>query len=226
MSYYIWLSYRYLNNPATKSVIEATGELHGDKWPRQFLRVFMCFLVIWLCFLIPYIIPSTRYKLLDAVGWYPVYIPLTILIYVLGVRGYLQLQHKVPNGKKEEKTVSLPEQLITDTVLSLRNSMEQEKLYLEPALNLAALAKHTGIAPKTISAVLNQHLQKSFNEFINEYRIGEIKERLLQPHNKNITIAGLAYECGFNSLPTFQRAFKAVVGVSPTEFIAHQQKTA
>ncbi len=225
VSYYILLSYKYLNNPATKSRIEATGDLHSYKWLRQFIGIFMCFQVIWLCFLVPYLIPSTRYKLLDAVDWYPVYVPLTILIYVLGIRGYLQLQHIIPQGKKEEKPGSLPEELITGTVLILRNSMEQEKLYLDAALNLAALAKHTGIAPKIISAVLNQHLHKSFNEFINEYRIGEIKERLLQPENKNFTIAGLAYECGFNSLPTFQRAFKAVVGVSPTEFIALRQKT-
>ena len=102
--------------------------------------------------------------------------------------------------------------------------MEQNKLYHDPALNLSALAKHTGVPPKTISAVLNQHLNKSFNEFINEYRIREIKERLLQPGNKNLTIAGLAYECGFNSQPTFQRAFKAFVGVSPKEFMSKEQK--
>jgi AraC-like DNA-binding protein len=81
------------------------------------------------------------------------------------------------------------------------------------------LSTHTGIPAKTISAVLNQHLNKSFNEFINSYRIAAIKSRLLSSNNKNLTIAGLAYECGFNSQPTFQRAFKNIQGESPSEFL-------
>ena len=101
--------------------------------------------------------------------------------------------------------------------------MEEEKLWLDPALNLSLLTKHTGIPSKTISAVLNQQLNKSFNEFINEYRIAAIKERLITSSDKNLTIAGLAYECGFNSQPTFQRAFKSILGESPREFIAKNE---
>ena len=97
--------------------------------------------------------------------------------------------------------------------------MEEEKLWMNPALNLSLLTKHTGIPSKTISAVLNQHLNKSFNEFINGYRIDAIKSRLLSAEDKNLTIAGLAYECGFNSQPTFQRAFKSIQGESPSEFL-------
>jgi AraC-like DNA-binding protein len=43
---------------------------------------------------------------------------------------------------------------------------------------------------------------------------------LLRPESRSLTIAGLAYECGFNSLPTFQRAFKAMLGYSPKEFLS------
>ncbi|MEO6546543.1 MAG: helix-turn-helix domain-containing protein [Ferruginibacter sp.] len=224
MSYYILLSYKYLDHPNIKKNVEVIGNQTDYKWLRQFIRLFIGFQIIWLCHLVPYIIPATRYKLLDAVDWYPVYVPLTILIYVLGIRGYLQLQN-ITRVKKEEKISSLPNDVIAEVVPILRNSMEQEKLYLDPALSLGTLSKHTGIAPKTISAVLNQHLQKSFNEFINEYRIAEIKERLLQSDTKNLTIAGLAYECGFNSQATFQRSFKSIVGVSPTEFMTKAQKT-
>lgn len=66
-------------------------------------------------------------------------------------------------------------------------------------------SEQTGIAQKVISAVLNQQLNKSFSEFVNEYRITEVKKRLLEPQRDNLTIVGLAYECGFNSQSTFQR---------------------
>jgi AraC-like DNA-binding protein len=97
---------------------------------------------------------------------------------------------------------------IGETVLLLKRSMEEDKMYLDPNLNLHLLASHTGIPPKTISAVLNQHLQKSFNEFINQYRVEAVKTKLQQQESGHLTIAGIATECGFNSQATFQRTFR------------------
>lgn len=96
--------------------------------------------------------------------------------------------------------------------------MEQDELFLKPALNLNLLTHHTGISQKMISAVLNQHLHKSFNEFVNEYRVEAFKERIQRQEMKHLTIAGIALECGFNSQATFQRTFKQVTGCSPSEF--------
>jgi AraC-like DNA-binding protein len=96
-------------------------------------------------------------------------------------------------------------------------------MFLDPELTLSHVVKATGIRQKTISAVLNQHAGKSFNEFVNQYRIEELKKRLLKSQS-HLTITGIAFECGFNSQATFQRTFKQFTGVSPTEFLAQQQK--
>ena len=94
--------------------------------------------------------------------------------------------------------------------------MEEDKLYLDPLLNLQIISKHTNIAQKTISAVLNQHLHKSFNEFVNEYRIVAFKEKLQDPEMDHLTIAGIAFDCGFNSQVIFQGTFKQVTVLSPS----------
>ena len=143
---------------------------------------------------------------------------MSILIYWLGIKGYLVSQAQNENHRNR-KTSLLDKQLSEDLVDRIKKVMEEEKLWMDPALNLSMLSTHTGIPAKTISAVLNQHLNKSFNEFINSYRIAAIKSRLLSSTNNNLTIAGLAYECGFNSQPTFQRAFKSIQGESPSEFL-------
>jgi AraC-like DNA-binding protein len=96
--------------------------------------------------------------------------------------------------------------------------MTADKLFLNPDLNLNLVSEQTGIPQKTISFVLNQHLHKSFNEFVNEYRIEAFKEKILQPEADNLTIAGVAFECGFSSQATFQRTFKQATGQSPSEF--------
>jgi AraC-like DNA-binding protein len=221
ISIYLWFSNQYLKSfkdPGGRAFKEQAGNLH---WLKQFIRFFAVFQFIWLCYLIPYVIPRYSNKLIDLVDWYPVYIPMSILIYVLGIKGYLKASlpvvSEIPSNRKP---LSMDERAGKDVIDRLRKAMEEEKLWLDPALNLSLLTKHTGIPSKTISAVLNQRMNKSFNEFINEYRINAIKARLIASTDKNLTIAGLAYECGFNSQPTFQRAFKSIQGESPSEFMS------
>ena len=224
ISIYLWVSNRYLKTFKIKNEKITMGHDGHLRWLTQFMRIFAVFQVIWLCYLIPYVIPRYSNRLLDLVNWYPVYIPMSILIYVLGIKGYVKASvPAVPENKRHKKTPSIDEQLGKEVIERLKKAMEEEKLWLDPALNLSLLTKHTGIPSKTISAVLNQHMNKSFNEFINEYRITAIKERLIASTDKNLTIAGLAYECGFNSQPTFQRAFKSIQGESPSEFMSKKE---
>lgn len=120
----------------------------------------------------------------------------------------------------------IPDTVIGEAVPLLMKAMEQDQLYLNPELNLALVAQHTGLPTKTISAVLNQHLQKSFNEFVNEYRVAAFKQKIAESRQEQYTIMSLALESGFNSLPTFQRAFRNNTGMSPREYMNNQNKMA
>jgi AraC-like DNA-binding protein len=184
-------------------------------WPRQFIIGFGIFQIIWLLHLIPYLIPSLSGALLEWVGWYPVYIPLAVMVYWLGFNGYLK-------ARPQTNSKSIDEQTANKTLETLQKAMQQDRVYLNPELTLADVVKATGIPQRTISAVLNQHAGKSFNEFVNEFRVMEVKEKLLAQGNTHLTITGIAFECGFNSQATFQRTFKQFTGVSPTEFLTQQ----
>ena len=102
--------------------------------------------------------------------------------------------------------------------------MHDQKPYLDANLNVKKLAQSLSISPKLLSAILNQYEQKGFNEFVNTYRVNEVKRNLLREHNTNLTITGIALESGFNSQATFQRVFKKMEGMTPTEFIATHKK--
>ena len=216
MTIYVLLSVRFLkiyrqqqkaaeaNNPVMRSL-------------QLFTVLFVVYQLIWLVFLVPYILPSYSGWLLAAVGWFPVYIPLAILIYWLGIKGWLMAQSANDNGKKSRTNI-LSEPEVNDAFGLLKRSMEQDQLYLNPELNLEKLSQHTGLSPKNISAVLNQYRETSFNHFINQYRVEEFKQRLSKPGGEHLTIVGLAMECGFNSPATFQRTFKQYTGLSPTAF--------
>ena len=219
VTFYVFLSAKYLAAFKTKNNNQLNGQTNNFKWLQQFVRLFSVFQILWFIFLIPYVLPKYSNKLIDAVDWYPVYIPLAIMIYWLGIKGYAISQADNISGKKSAAGNSiLSSAIIHQTVSSLKKAMDDEKLYLNSNLNLNLLSEHTGITQKTISAVLNQHLNKSFNEFVNEYRVECFKHKLLHPDMQNFTIAGIALDCGFSSQATFQRTFKQITGMSPSEF--------
>ncbi|HTS45579.1 MAG TPA: helix-turn-helix transcriptional regulator [Puia sp.] len=222
ITFYLWLSHKYLLRVAIKNNSPLNGQATDYKWLRQFIRVFLAFQVIWFLFLIPYVIPKYYDTLLNAVGWYPIYIPLAIIIYWLGIKGYIVSQQENSAVKKSGSINSqLTASTISEIVSLLKGSMEEDKLYLNPNLSVNMVSGHIDIAPKTISAVLNQHMHKSFNEFVNEYRVEAFKVKILQPDMNNMTITGIAFDCGFNSQATFQRTFKQFTGLSPSAFRDH-----
>lgn len=213
VSVYLLLSMKYLKT-LNKKRAEDRNRL---SWLRQFIKIFLIFQTVWFAHLVPYIIPTLRNDLLDSVGWYPVYLPLAGLIYYFGIKGIL-----VSNtfGAKAESPLiaKLSPERITLILGRLKNAMTLDKLYLEPALTVANVSTHIDIPSKQISLVLNQAESKSFNEFVNTYRVEDFKKKIHDPRLRFMTLSGLAFECGFNSQATFQRTFKALEGMSPTEY--------
>jgi AraC-like DNA-binding protein len=214
LTIYLSLAHRYLKGAGSAATA----------WPQALLRVFWAFDILWLVFLIPYELPRIGDKLLDLVDWYPLYLPLVAIIYWLGIKGYLISNRPVVTPAPPEKKAGTPapiaEEKIGPIVQALKKAMDTDKLWLDPELNLSKLARHCEIAPKLLSTVLNQYMDTTFSEFVNNYRVNAVRNRLLLPESRELTIAGVAYECGFNSLPTFQRAFKGVTGQSPKEYMA------
>lgn len=219
ISTYLWLSAKYLQAKKKQTIISDGIAGNNYKWLNQFVRAFTCFQIIWLVYLVPYVIPGYTDWVLNTFDWYPVYIPMVVLVYWLGIKGYIISQQQTVAVKKSAAIFNtLPPSLLQQVTDSLKKAMEQDKVFLNPTLSLANMSVVTGFPQKIISAVLNQHLQKSFNEYVNGYRIEVFMEKVRLPEMNHLTIAGIAFECGFNSQATFQRSFKESTGQSPSEF--------
>jgi AraC-like DNA-binding protein len=134
----------------------------------------------------------------------------TVLVFLLR-RQPSEVKDKYRNNK-----------LSQDEALALLASLEQlmatQKLHLNPNLSLAQLAKRAGCTQAAVSQVLNDRLDKSFNAYINEYRIAEAKKLLADEPQLNLET--VAERCGFNSNSTFFAAFKKVAGQTPASFRA------
>jgi AraC-like DNA-binding protein len=106
------------------------------------------------------------------------------------------------------------------TLELLQKAMDKDNLYLNPNLNLQIFADNMGIAPKEISYALNQAGNTNFNDFVNNRRVEAFCKKMAKGNKPNLTIFGIAQECGFNSPATFQRAFKKAKNMSPKIFLS------
>ena len=102
---------------------------------------------------------------------------------------------------------------ITDRLLEL---MEDEKIYTDEELSLKDLAGELGISPHQLSQLLNEKIGMNFNAFINDFRVKDAKQLLLEEPDRSILSIGIAV--GFNSTTTFNTAFAKIVGVSPGQY--------
>lgn len=97
-------------------------------------------------------------------------------------------------------------------------AMTERKVYKNPDLNLEILARETQVPKNQLSRLINEKLEKSFNDYINEFRIREFISLYNTPEYKAYNIYGIALEAGFNNKSTFNAAFKKSTGKTPTEF--------
>ncbi|WP_299180859.1 AraC family transcriptional regulator [uncultured Aquimarina sp.] len=100
----------------------------------------------------------------------------------------------------------------------LMSLIEQEKVFLDPELTLTKLSKRIGITSKQLSQVINQNRNENYSQFIARYRVEEAKRLLSLPEYHNFKISAIAYESGFNSISSFNTAFKKITNTTAVRF--------
>ena len=101
----------------------------------------------------------------------------------------------------------------------LTGYLQQQKPFLDPKLTLSQLADDLEVRPNILSQVINEGMNKTFNDLINGYRLQEVKRKLLDPGEGHKKILALAFESGFQSKASFNRIFKKSEGMSPVDFL-------
>jgi YesN/AraC family two-component response regulator len=98
----------------------------------------------------------------------------------------------------------LTEQKINEIASSLLIIMQNDKPYLKSNLSLSDLAQLNGVSAHNLSEVINTKLNKTFYDFINQYRVDEVKKMLNDVKYENYSILSIGFEAGFNSKDIIQ----------------------
>lgn len=119
--------------------------------------------------------------------------------------------------------------LISPQVALLRRieTAMQNEIWRREGLTVAGLAQDVGAPEHQVRKAINQELgYRNFSSFINQSRIAAAKAHLSDPAQATTTVQEIAYSVGFSSIGPFNRAFRDIIGQSPSVFRKERHSTA
>ncbi|MBI1768280.1 MAG: AraC family transcriptional regulator [Bacteroidetes bacterium] len=209
-----WVSYQSIIQQEVSNTEDVNIE-----WVRFFLGVFWLINFFFLFSLFAVIH-------LDYMRWLGKVIALlfSLSIFALGYKGILQKEvfHTSVGESTSNTDSSLVESETRKIDIDLKNRlldyMDAKKPYLDPELTLSWLAKELNISRSQLSQLINDGVGDNFYNFVNKYRVEQVKKFMNDSSMNNLNMLGLALEAGFKSKSTFNLIFKRFTGLTPTEF--------
>jgi AraC-like DNA-binding protein len=180
------------------------------KW---FLGLCVGLSLIWLFYVLVFV-RLVPYYLGGALSY-------TVLIYGLSL--FFLVRNPIVKISQLKQTKNRIKCIDNAKALELKNRtrslLMEQKLYLDPALELNSLANALNCSPRELSQVINQHEGMNFTQYINQFRIEYAKPLLLEARQgKPAKISGVASDSGFGNLTSFNQAFKAITGLTPSAY--------
>ena len=117
-----------------------------------------------------------------------------------------------------DKTKSVSQEDASEIMDSIYDTITKYRLFENPGLKLEHLAKKRHLPEKKLSSVINQQTGNNFSYFLNSIRVEKAKE-LMTAENKGIKIEDIYLRVGYYTRSTFNRAFKTIEGITPTDYI-------
>lgn len=141
------------------------------------------------------------------------------MIYIIAIGGYLLFTRNRPVEEKKYGKNLLSAAQLERYYRALIKYMNENKPYREETLTLKQLAETLDIHPNDLSQVINIKQGCNFKDFINSFRVAEVKKALLEMENKDKNILTIAYDAGFHSKSGFNLVFKKHTDMTPSEYL-------
>jgi len=196
---------------------EASYEIRS-RFMNNFLFVIAVCLGVWLAL---YLLSLSGFDMIERNARPYIWILLTFIILFISYYSMIspEVLRFVPDSKHQKYRLSkLSNQDLEDLKTRLDSIMLEKKPYLNQKLLKKELADLLGVSNPELARLLNENIGMNFFEYVNYYRIKEFIELTNTEKGKQLTFFGLAQEAGFNSKTTFNKAFKSLMGASPSEY--------
>lgn len=231
---YFYLAYKkFQQNQKTSELSDKETNLD---W---FKKLIPGFGIVWTALIIIAVIHHVFHLFSMAFCTNGLFLSLSVFVILIGYFGLKQkevfISYSTDEPENQEKPKEREDEIPSDTKIKYAATkmegqelqkccnivgqyMKAKKPYLEPDLTLPKLAEDLNLSTHHVSQVINEMHGENFFNFINKYRVEEVKRKIQDPEFQNYSLLGIAYESGFNSKSAFNRVFKNSTGMTPSEF--------
>ncbi len=213
------ISYCVSENPVLITITQIFSVIYGvvimaltfwmvNKADKKLLSKTPCYLIISLMFvfLLSWVISCLDATALTDTAYYIVSTFLWLVIYYTIEYKYMIVISPI---KSEEKRIN-----IYGFSDALKLLIENDKIYLDPNLSVADVARQVGTNRNYLSQYFNHEYNMPFVDYINNLRVSYAEKLLVE----DLSIEEIATSSGFNSVTTFRRAFTKKYGVTPSQY--------
>ncbi|WP_109851233.1 AraC family transcriptional regulator [Aquimarina sp. AU58] len=151
-----------------------------------------------------------------------IWIAVCVFVYIIGFYSLKQPDiFRMPLSIKKhfKNKERLDDEMIKKLEARLEKLMINEKIYLNHKLTLVDLAKGLNTSTNDVSWLLNNIHKCTFYDYINTYRVKTFVEKIENGEHHYHTLLALSMDSGFNSKSTFNKAFKAIIKDTPSNYI-------
>lgn len=138
---------------------------------------------------------------------------------------YNRVEEKLKGEDKmalgQEKEPAFYEELFE----KIEAEMKDKKFYKDINFNISKLSVALNINSRYISQAIRYKGHPNFNNYLNIYRVNCVKELLDENDIEKVTLLYIYTEAGFSNQSTFNRVFKQIEKITPSEYITNKQNT-
>jgi len=208
-----------------RRLIKNSDTISEDKrrWLLRLNLFIICIIVIWILTKIEYFAHSTLYTR------YILWMQLSLFSWWILYYGVFKLQVIAQKEEIHDSLVSkrvhspqikkkIKSATTSKVITQLYKLMEDEEVYKNPLLSRLDLATRLETSEGYLSQIINQEINKSIIQFVNEYRIEAAKNLLHNPVFNKYSVEAIGMEVGFKSKSAFYNAFNLDLKMSPGSY--------
>ncbi|MEM6394957.1 MAG: helix-turn-helix transcriptional regulator [Bacteroidota bacterium] len=219
--------YAVLGSAWTYIILSQNQSEKSTVWLKKFWLWTTAIVLLWLVVL-------TLFDFADTDIFSVLWLAVSTFFFWVSLKGVMQfklaeeryeIRSKLDRAESERSpaipssnTVSFTQKPNVDYFLQLEHLMKRSGYFRDPNLSRESVADKLGISSGYLSKLVRAHTDDNFTNYINRYRIEEVKRLLSNPEFEHYSLLSIGYEAGFNSKTTYNNTFKRLTGQTPSQF--------
>ena len=193
----------------------------GDlRLPRRYARMWLSFI------LVGFLLFELLVDVVMGFAWRPdafIYAQNGSILFIVLALAALILRVDI-SALSPHKLSHQDDRYFTSHAQTLRQLMEVDKIYLAPDLRLSGVVARLPLSEASTRSLIHDEFGHGhFRSFLNQYRVKHAQELLRSSDHHSSKLIAIAFDSGFASLASFQRAFKRETGVTASQWRAKKK---